>query len=248
MNLSKTPIKKEKNIFNRLFKGKSIFGNSLKKHSVAAFWLDIVLNLIIIIGLVVLIRTYIISPFQVFGPSMCDTLNSIEGVCQRGYGEYLIVNKFGYQNILGWQVGLPERGDIVVFHPPQNDSEFYIKRVIGLPGETVELKDGYVYVFNDENPKGYRLEEEYLSSGNLGNTHPMDGTKVFEVPKYNYLVFGDNRLKSSDARSCFSENFSNQKCGDNGTSHFLPLDHIEGKAMIILWPLNKISIISDPVY
>ena len=212
------------------------------------FWLDIGLNLIIIIGLVFLIRTYVISPFQVYGPSMCDTLNAENGECGKGYGEYIIVNKFGYQNILGWQVGHPERGDIIVFHPPHNDKEFYIKRVVGMPGESVELIDGYVYIKNIDNPNGIRLEEPYLNEDNLGNTHPMTGTRVFNVPENSYYVMGDNRLKSSDARSCFSETFVHKKCGEEGTSYFLTQKNIEGKAMVILWPLNKISIITNTAY
>ncbi len=213
-----------------------------------AFWMDILLNLVIIIGLVFLIRTFIISPFQVYGPSMCNTLNAENGECNKGYGEYLIVNKFGYLNIFGWQVGLPERGDIIVFHPPHNEKEFYIKRVIGLPGETVELIDGYVYIKNIKHPEGIRVEEAYLNSKNLGNTHPMNGSRIFEIPEDGYFVMGDNRLKSSDARSCFSETFGRQKCGEEGTSYFLTMDNIEGKAMVILWPLNKISIFTNPSY
>ncbi len=214
-----------------------------------AFWLDIILNLVIIVGLVFLIRTFIISPFQVYGPSMCNTLNEDNnGDCSKGYGEYLIVNKFGYLNIFGWQVGLPDRGDIIVFHPPHNEKEFYIKRIIGLPGETIQLNDGYVYIKNSEHPEGIRLEEPYLSEENLGNTHPMNGSRVFEIPNDGYFVMGDNRLKSSDARSCFSETFGRQKCGEEGTSFFLTTDNIEGKAMVILWPINKISLISIPKY
>lgn len=93
----------------------------LKKHQTTIlFGFDILLNLIIIASMVFLIRTFLISPFQVYGPSMCDTMNNIDNVCQHGYGEYIIVNKFGYQSFPGWQVGLPKRGDIVVFHPPIN--------------------------------------------------------------------------------------------------------------------------------
>lgn len=216
--------------------------------NIISFWLDIGLNLIIIIGLVFLIRTFIISPFQVYGPSMCNTLNAVDDVCQRGYGEYLIVNKFNYLNFFGLDMGGPKRGDIIVFHPPQNLEEFYIKRIIGLPGETVELIDGYVYIKNDRYPNGIRLEEPYLSDENLGRTYPMDGTSKFQIPEDGYFVMGDNRLKSSDARSCFSETFAHRKCGENGTSYFLTRSNIEGKAMLILWPLNKIAFVSDTVY
>jgi len=211
------------------------------------FWLDVVLNIIIIVALVAIIRTYLISPFQVYGPSMCDTLNFVDGTCQRAYGEYLIVNKLGYENFFGWQVGTPKRGDIIVFHPPQNDAEFFIKRIIGLPGETVELKSGKVYIYNAEHPEGMELPEPYLNATNSGNTHPYNRENtIFEVPKDKYFVMGDNRTASSDSRSCFQETASSNPC--SGKSPFLTMDHIEGKAWLILWPLNKISILKDPSY
>jgi len=211
------------------------------------FWLDVALNIIIIVALVAIIRTYLISPFQVYGPSMCDTLNSINGTCQKAYGEYLIVNKLGYQNFFGWQVGTPKRGDIIVFHPPQNDTEFFIKRIIGLPGETVELRSGKVYIYNSEHPEGMELPEPYLNATNRGNTHPYNRENaIFEVPAGQYFVMGDNRTASSDSRSCFQETASNTPCA--GKSPFLTMDHIEGKAWIILWPLNKIGILKDPSY
>lgn len=213
------------------------------------FWLDVVLNIVIIVALVFLIRTFVISPFQVSGPSMCDTLNYIDGQCQRNFGEYLIVNKFTYQNFLGWQIGLPQRGDIVVFHPPRNDNEFFIKRIIGLPGETVKLKGGDVYIYNKEHPEGFVLDEQYLNSVNSGNTHPYrDDLTIFEIPQGNYIVFGDNRIASSDSRSCFKETPGGQPCKQGEASPYLPLDHIEGKAWIILWPLSKISLVQNPAY
>lgn len=214
-----------------------------------AFSLDLLLNIVIIVGLVFLIRTFVISPFQVFGPSMCDTLNNVDGTCQRSYGEYLIVNKLGYQNFLGWQVGLPKRGDIIVFHPPQTNEEFFIKRVIGMPGETVQLKNGKVYIFNKEHPEGFELNEPYLNAINTGNTHPYrDDLTVFEVPKDQYFAMGDNRVASSDARSCFKEKAGGEICKGENESSYLTMSHIEGKAWLILWPLNKLSALADPVY
>jgi len=161
----------------------------------------------------------------------------------------LIVNKFGYQNFLGWQVGLPKRGDIIVFHPPQTNDEFFIKRVIGLPGETVQLKNGKVYVFNKEHPEGFELKESYLNTVNAGNTHPYrDDLTVFEVPKDKYFVMGDNRVASSDARSCFKEKAGGEICKGSNESSYLGLDHIEGKAWLVLWPLSKLSVLPDPQY
>ena len=219
-----------------------------KKIKQSAFWLDIALNLIIIIGLVFIIRTFLISPFQVFGSSMCDSFNYFDGRCQNGYGEYIIVNKLGYQNFFGWQVGLPERGDVIIFHPPHNDEDFFIKRVIGLPGETVKIIKNKIYIFNNDNPDGFLLDEDYLNNKNKNNTEPKEAGSVFEVPVESYFVLGDNRTGSSDARSCFKETISQGKCGENGNSSYLTLDHIEGKAMVVLWPLSKIAIVKDPVY
>lgn len=213
-----------------------------------AFWLDIALNLIIIVGMVFIIRTFVISPFQVFGSSMCDTFNFFDGKCNSGYGEYIIVNKFGYQNILTWQVGTPQRGDVIVFHPPHNDQEFFIKRIIGLPGETVKLEESKVVIYNTEHPDGFEISEPYLNSRNAGNTKPREAGSVFEVPEKNYFVLGDNRVGSSDSRSCFKESISQGKCGENGNSPYLTMDHIEGKAMLVLWPLNHISIVQNPEY
>lgn len=217
----------------------------------AVFALDILLNIIIIFGLVFIIRTYLISPFQVFGPSMCNTLNYINEKCEQGYGEYIIVNKAVYQNFFGWQVGKPQRGDVIVFHPPQNNKEFFIKRIIGVPGDTVKLLDGYVYIFNKEYPEGLKLNEPYLSPWNVGNTIPSPykgSSTVFEVPEGHYFVLGDNRQQSSDSRSCFKENGLSGDCGDPGITPFLPADHIEGKAWVVLWPFHLVRALEDPGY
>lgn len=218
------------------------------KKAMLNFWLDILLNIVIIIALVFIIRTYFISPFQVYGPSMCDTLNFIDNKCQHAYGEYIIVNKLGYQNFFGWQVGLPKRGDIIVFHPPHNPSEFFIKRVIGLPGETIRLENGQVKIINQENPKGITLNEPYLNATNHDNTIPIGEISVFEVPQGEYFVLGDNRVASSDSRTCFKESPGGGKCGEGEVTPFLPLGNIEGKASIVMWPLSKTALLHDPAY
>lgn len=215
---------------------------------VLAYVLDIVVNLILILGLVLIIRTYLISPFQVYGKSMCDTFNFSNGKCNQSFGEYIIVNKLGYQDFLGWQIGLPKRGDIIIFHPPNNNKDFFIKRVIGLPGETVELKDGHVYITDDEHPEGYRLKEDYLNSQNADKTLPMGGPSSFQVPEDQYLAMGDNRMSSSDSRSCFRESLSAGKCGEGENTPYLTLGHIDGKAMLILWPFNRIGLVHAPSY
>jgi len=89
------------------------------------FLLDLGLNLLIVFGLVFIIQTFLASPFKVFGPSMCDTLNNVDDECLSGYGEYIIVNKLVYKSFFGWSLTQPDRGDIVVFHPPHTDKDFF---------------------------------------------------------------------------------------------------------------------------
>ena len=81
---------------------------------------------------------------------MCDTFNFTDGHCKSDYGDYIIVNKFDYLHFLNFKIGEPKRGDVIVFHPPRNSNEFFIKRVIGMPGETVILKDGGVFIKNQQ--------------------------------------------------------------------------------------------------
>lgn len=209
--------------------------------------LDIALNLLIVFGLVFIIQTFIASPFKVYGPSMCDTLNNINDECHHGYGEYIIVNKLIYQEILGWSLSEPSRGDIIVFHPPHSKDQFYIKRIIGVPGDTIKLIDGKVYLFNDEYETGYELNEPYLNETNNGHTNPSTNRVTkFEVPEGQYFVMGDNRNQSTDSRSCFRDVFEGGCRGEG--SYFLPKENIEGKASVVLWPLNKIRVLESAEY
>lgn len=198
--------------------------------------LDLIINIIIIVVLVVLVRKFLISPFQVFGPSMCKTLNYIDSECRRGFGEYLIVNKAVYQNFFGFRFSTPQRGDIIVFHPPHEKENFYIKRIIGLSGETVSIRNGKVFVSGEE------LPEPYIDPGNLTLAYQ---DSEFTVPEGHYFVLGDNRRESSDSRTCFGA--SPLAC-KNSEDHFLPMKNISGKAWVILWPISKIRMLRNPAY
>ncbi len=212
------------------------------------FLLDLALNLLIVFGLVYVIQTFIASPFKVYGPSMCDTLNNIEDACMTGYGEYIIVNKLIYKDFFGWSLSEPQRGDIIVFHPPHTNKQFYIKRIIGLPGDTVKLIDGKVYIFNDEYPTGRELKEDYLNKNNLGNTNPSTSNRVtsFTVGEDEYFVLGDNRMQSVDSRSCFRDPFQGGCRGEE--QYFLPKKNISGKAWVVLWPIQYVRTIDEPNY
>lgn len=220
-----------------------------EKNPKEGFWFvffDLFLNLVFIFLFVVLIRHFLISPFHVFGASMCDTLNFIDGKCKNGYGEYIIVNKAGYLDIAGVKIGEPKRGDIVVFKPPHIEEEYFIKRVIGLPGETVVIKDGLVYLRIDG--EDTLIEEPYLNEENNGSTL-VKGSRdeaVFDVPDGQYFVMGDNRNHSTDSRLCFGVDFAS--CDGQSESAYLPKKNISGRAWLTLWPFAKIRFIGGHEY
>ena len=119
-------------------------------------------------------------------------------------GEYLISSKLSYS------LDDPQRGDVIVFRHPNNSGTNLIKRVIGLPGDTVIVRDQKVYV------NGVALEEPYINS-------PPAYSGEWNVPADNYFVLGDNRNNSSDSHNW----------------NFVPRDHIIGKALAVLWPPDK---------
>jgi signal peptidase I len=219
-----------------------------KNNPTLYFFVDLFLNIFLIVILVYVVRTYLISPFQVYGPSMCNTLNEIQGTCHDNFGEYLIVNKAIYYPFFGYRYETPERGDIIVFRPPHNSQDFYIKRIIGLPGERVQLRNGRVYITNKEHQSGWELPEPYLSAENKNQTFPMNSQVVttYDVPENEYFVMGDNRRKSTDSRTCF-KGLGDRICEEQ-INHFLPIELIEGKASVVLWPFSKIRILSDMQY
>lgn len=113
----------------------------------------------------------------------------------------------------------PERGDIVIFRYPDNEEELYVKRVIGLPGETVDIRDGHIYIGGSEVP----ITEDYLKEEWTVAT----GDYHFQVPEDSYLMLGDNRNDSWDARYW------------NNT--YVQREKILGKAVVIYWPLQNVG-------
>jgi len=218
----------------------NVEGETKKKFTWKAFLLDILVDTVIVVIMVLFIRTFIFSPFRVHGPSMCDTFNYYNGECLSGDGEFLITSKLPTWSIFGFSFAHIERGDVIVFDAPYMDEEYYIKRVIGLPGETVKIDDGFVYV-KSAGGEYEMLNETYFNEENWGHTIPqrMD-SQEFNVPKGKYFVLGDNRTKSSDSRRCF------QPLGCTGdSSPYLDADAIEGEAALVAFPLSHFRWISD---
>lgn len=169
---------------------------------------------IIVISLAIIlpIRYFLIQPFYVKGASMEPTFYT---------HDYLIVNELEYR------LNDPVRGDIVILKYPKDPSQYFIKRVIGLPGERVVVRDFKVFIYNTENPDGIELTEPYLSEGETTGINMDRTTGVGE-----YIVFGDNRDQSLDSR-----NFG-----------VVPRDHIIGKVWFRGWPFSKWGTIEHAVY
>lgn len=193
--------------------------------------LDVVMNIAIIVAIVAGIRTFLVSPFEVDGNSMSPTLED---------REYIVINKLQYF------LGTPQRGDIVVFRPPNEEKKYYVKRVIGVPGDTVTIRGGSVYLREGGQQKEHKLEESYLDAKNRGQTYrhpPSSGNTTeidYTVPEGSYFLLGDNRQGSLDSRS-FTD--------DGGDPHpFVTSDNIVGRVWFVALPLTKIHALEAPSY
>lgn len=180
-------------------------------------WRSSLIELVILLAIVLFIRFYVFQFFRVSGPSMCNTLNYLNEECEYDKGEFIFVNQLLYL------IREPSIGEVVVFRPPSKNT-YYVKRVIGVPGDKVEVRDGVVY------RNGIQLNETYLSPRNQGQTKTY-GQDVFEVPEGKYLLFGDNRAKSLDARQCFGSG-----CYNGEDDPFTISSKIKGKAEFVVWP------------
>jgi signal peptidase I len=188
-------------------------------------WGSFYLEMAILIIFILFIRGYVFQLFRVSGPSMCPTLNQFETGCEYGSGEFIFVNEFVY-NFLHE----PRRGDIIVFKEKELGKNL-IKRVIGIPGDEVEVSEGNVYRINVGSEEKVKLIEPYLSTKNQGMTRASK--KVFIVPEGKYLLFGDNRLESLDARLCYSHG-----CNEHNSA-YINKEDIKGRAEFTIWPTRR---------
>ena len=158
-------------------------------------WMEMTKFAIIVLFIVIPLRLYVVQPFIVSGQSMEYNFET---------GQYLLVDELSYR----WSN--PERGDVIVFRYPNDTKKYYIKRIIGLPGDIVDVNFNKVTIKNKENPNGIVLRDDFISPL-LINVVPPDLTKMTQDDKKNlqtvsladnqYFVMGDNRLHSSDSRS-----------------------------------------------
>lgn len=205
---------------------------TMKKHGFWYHFLDVLFNVIVIVAVVAAVRTFLVSPFQVEGSSMMETLQD---------KEYIIINKFTYLT------STPVRGDVVVFRPPNDESKYYVKRVIGIPGDEVKISGGSVFLKTPVDKDYRKLDEtEYLSGFAAGHTYvrpnmPNSSTQTYKVPDGQYFLLGDNRDNSTDSRS-FVDPVTGQ------ASPYVSRDKIKGKVWFIALPITKIHALEAPDY
>lgn len=175
-----------------------------KKESLGQSVWEFVRFALIAIVIVIPIRIFIAQPFIVSGSSMFPTFEN---------GQYLVVDEISYR------LGNIKRDDVVVFHYPKDTTKFFIKRIIGLPGETVDVKGSDVIITNKAHPEGFTLNQPFVKNQSSDVTH-------FVLKDNEYFVMGDNRSASSDSRYWGA----------------VPKDLMVGRALVRLLPINKINI------
>jgi len=169
-----------------------------------SFW-ELFRFAIIAVAIVVPIRMFIAQPFVVSGSSMFPTFQD---------KQYLIVDEISYR------LSEPKRDDVVVFKYPGDTSKFFIKRIIGLPNETVEIKGSEVTIVNQEHPEGFKLEQPFVQN-------KSNNDMSFKLTANEYFVMGDNRSGSFDSRSWGP----------------VPKKLLTGKAFLRLLPFNQIGLL-----
>jgi signal peptidase I len=165
-----------------------------------SFWKELAKLAVIAVVVVIPFRLFIAQPFVVDGASMDPTFKN---------GQYLIVDELTY-HFKG-----PERGSVLIFKYPLDTSKYFIKRVIGLPGETVQINEGKVTIVNKDNPGGITLNEDYIKL-------PKSDSSTYSLGSDEYFVMGDNRAGSADSRLWGP----------------VPKKDLVGRPIIRLWPLN----------
>jgi signal peptidase I len=181
------------------------------KRAVAAVF-DFLQGIVVVLAVLVMVYLFIMSPQEINGASMEPNFHN---------GEFILTNKVMYK------FRNPIRGDIVIFKSPTNKEVDYIKRIIGLPGDTVLLKSNSLYV------NGQKVNEPYLAPGVtiFGGSYLAEGQTI-TVPPGQYFVCGDNRPHSSDSR----------EFGPIAKEDFI------GVVILRYWPFSQFGIITRPVY
>lgn len=190
-----------------------IFGKVGRAAGTAGLFILEIIKVAVLAGITIaLVRYYLFKPFYVKGASMEPNFYD---------HEYLIIDELSYR------FRPIERGEVIVFKYPGNPKEYFLKRIIGLPGERIKVAEGHVTVYNTAHPEGVEIKEAYLPS-DLETV----GEKVTVLGGNQFFVMGDNRPNSYDSR------------------RFGPIDRsaIVGRAWLRGWPFNRVQTFSAPQF
>lgn len=179
------------------------------------FLWDLIKILVIALVIIIPFRMFIAEPFVVSGSSMQPNFHD---------RDYLIVDRLSYRT------SPPQRGDVIVLKYPKDESEFFIKRIIGLPGDTIEFQNNRVVIVNQQYPNGLVLNEPYIPAG--VPTLPLGPSTIGPLPQGEYFVLGDNRTGSSDSRFW----------------GLLPADDIVGRVWMRVFPVSQFGLIPRQSY
>ncbi len=203
--------------------------------------METVLSIVVAIGIAIILRSFSFEPFRIPSGSMLPTLQ---------LGDYILVNKFSYGyskysfpfGIIGFSGRFfssePKRGDIIVFRPPTAIKVDYVKRLIGVPGDTIQYQNGRLYInkrlvdrqllgpvmTNDVPSYQANKYTETLPNGikhfiyEISDNQPLDNTEEYTIPQGSYFFCGDNRDNSSDSR----------------VFHFVPFENLVGRVSTVV--------------
>jgi len=172
---------------------------------VGTFFLDLIETVVIALAVFVMIYLFLFQPHQVRGSSMYPNFQD---------GEYILTDKISYR------LKEPQRGDVIIFRAPRNQEYDYIKRIIGLPGDTVKIENNQMYINNQHLTEAYL--PSFFSTHSGAFLHPGVGVVI---PEDEFFVLGDNRSHSSDSREW----------------GFVPRENIVGKALLRYWPTDRVG-------
>lgn len=176
------------------------------------FFVDTIQSILVAAAIFLIIYMFVFRPFQVNGESMFPNFKD---------REYVLTN------LITLRTGKIQQGDVIVFKAPPEPDKDFIKRVIGLPGDTIMLQNGDVYV------NGHKLDESSFLKPDVktyGGSFLKDGDTL-TVPANEYFVMGDNRPYSSDSREW----------------GFVPAGNVIGKSMFVYWPLSDMEVVKNPL-
>ena len=176
-----------------------------------AFFLDILQVVVFAVSIFLFIYLLIMQPHKIKGSSMEPDFHD---------GEFLLTDKVTYR------FGKPKRDDVIVFKAPPDDSDEFIKRIIGVPNDTINIQSGKVYLNGNVINEPYLAQNTYTSSGTFAKENVP-----FTIPNDFYFVMGDNREHSFDSR-----NFG-----------LINKSKITGRAWVIYWPVSKLGVIKNPL-